>query len=147
MGRWTSPLVMHYAGDAMAGGIASDLQSMQSPCSVASHELLEIFDALAARIQDLEAKPPSIPAGDTLGEEGAYICNLLTSCWHYTRARPSWPAEYQRANCGWFFMYTRYSRQVHMPGGSGSGSKLVMCKRCRPHFIEHRPQADLSDIE
>ena len=132
MGRWTSPLVMHYAGDAMADGIAADLHISLLPCSLPHPELCKIVDALAARITELESKPMPVPPGDRLLDVGSYVCNLSTNCWHYTLSRPGWPAEDQRANCGWAFMYVRHARQINMP----VGKKLVFCKRCRPSSLE-----------
>ena len=129
---------------SMAGGIAADLQASRPAPLVPHPELSVIMDALAARITELEAKPLPVPPGEHLLDEGSYVCNLSTTCWHYTRSRPSWPAEYQRADCGWAFMYARHSRLLHMPSGQRQGKKF--CKRCRPAFVGTVVDV-LSDIE
>ena len=113
----------------MATGIAADLSAGASSESCA--EFAAIVDRLEQRVRELEEKPLPVPPGDALLDEGSYVCNLSTSCWHYTCAKPSWPAEYQRANCGWAFHYVRYQRSVYKPGGKGIGS-IKFCKRCLP---------------
>ena len=128
----------------MADGIASDLNT-KHPASIVPHpELSAITDTLDARITELEAKPLPVPPGEHLLDEGSYVCNLSTNCWHYTRSRPSWPAEYQRAKCGWAFMYARHSRLLNMPEGQRHGKHF--CKRCRPAFAGNDVD-DLSDID
>lgn len=134
LGRWTSPLVVHYAGDALASGLADDLRPAKSGIKDAHRAIVDLVDSLELRIRQLEAVPAPVLPGDTWPDEGSYVCNSASSCWHYSLARPGWPAEYQRARCGWNYGYIAYVRQVGTPVGQRSGKPLKFCSRCLPEL-------------
>ena len=111
----------------MASGIGSDLKAGAPSDASACAVLSSIVDALEQRVRELEEKPLPVPPGDALLEEGSYVSNVVTSCWHYIRSKPRWPAEYQPASFGWAFHYSRYSRAIYKHGGEGLGGS-IFCK-------------------
>ena len=63
LGRWTSPLVVHYAGDALASGLAEDLRPAKSGLKSAHSAIVDLVDSLEQRIRQLEALPAPAPPG------------------------------------------------------------------------------------
>ena len=149
MGRWTSPLVVHYTADALATGLAQDLRPAKSASVDAKSALVSLVNALELRIKELESVPPPLPQGETWPDEISYVQNVASGCWHYSLARPGWPSEFLRAKCGWAYGFVAHRRQCNMPSGPSSGA-IKSCSRCLPEFKETQAacKADgVSDVE
>ena len=142
-------MVVHYAGDALATGLAQDLRPAKASSVDANAALVSLVNALEQRIKDLESVPPPLPQGETWPDEGSYVQNVASGCWHYSLARPGWPSEFLRAKCGWAYGFVGHRRQFNMPSGPRSGA-LKSCARCLPEFKETQSacKADcVSDVE
>lgn len=117
LGRWKSPLVVHYAGDAMATGIANDMARPGPSGAGASGSTLAEFAArIERRLTALEESERSIVARpEPVASDGYYITNVDTGSLHWTRAAPGWAAHLQRANCGWHYFTLRFERSNMVP--------------------------------
>ena len=56
MGRWKSPLVVHYAGDAMATGIAEVLHRCDAARSAPAPPAAQFLESIERRLAGLEAR-------------------------------------------------------------------------------------------
>ena len=63
LGRWKSPLVLHYAGDAMSTGIAANLQRANAaPATAYQAAQARFLESLEQRLASLETQEPRPPA-------------------------------------------------------------------------------------
>ena len=109
MGRWRSPLVIYYAGEALATGVVRDMAIAAStplaavpssgprrgrePSLVAFHERLSALEGL------IRQDPP--PAPDPGGGGEVFILAVGSSCIHRVRVGPEGPEA--QTLCRWAF--------------------------------------------
>ena len=124
LGRWRSPLVVHYAGESLAVGLARELRSsVGDPAPAESSALREIraflgrLDRRLTTIESAEAElvpdsdipPPPQPHADDI------IRNTETGAYHRSRVPASAAPELQKTACGWSFVTRRYYRLTEIP--------------------------------
>ena len=93
LGRWESALVVHYAGEALASGLAHDVMSFARSSDVesSSQELRNLVSQISERLDALEeVSDPADLEDQSVG--GRYVRNLETQAVHYTLADPSMPS-------------------------------------------------------
>ena len=111
LGRWKSALVVHYAGESMATGIAQEVRSGAAAArtdAVAHSELRRFLERLEARLAALEAAPVPSPAlspaadvtGPVVDSAEAYILNRDTGSVHRTLIAASAPPSYTNRSAG-----------------------------------------------
>ena len=112
LGRWRSPLVIHYAGEAMHAHLPRGLTTADANSS-AEAKFKDIQSCLArigVRLDNLDADPsrPEVSQG---GGQGWFVVNCRTKALHYTHASPAWDHYLQHTRgCGWSFASQRFER-------------------------------------
>ena len=130
LGRWRSGLVIHYAGEALAINLASDLSTHADAGhkSRDREEFRQFAEIVNRRLTDLELLDPA-PGSTEAEESGHYIVNVDTSCAHWTISSPSWHHGLQRSRCGWQYMSYRFERSSTFPAQTPWEK---VCSRCLP---------------
>ena len=153
MGRWRSPLVVHYAGEAMATGLVGDMRS-STTAAAPMPGLSEFLARLDRRISSLEgpmapassAEAPAIcdtePPPDDVTDP--IVMNRDTGVYHRTRVSAQAPPQLQRSQCGWAFSTRRFTRFSSVPDGT---VYTKICDRCLPVERSISQGSMLSDIE
>lgn len=147
LGRWRSSLVLHYAGDALHRGVATDLIEASRPTGS--------VDALAAALGRMDARLDAMAATinaaapPAFANSGMYIANVRTACWHWTSSSPAWDHGLQKTDgCGWAFMRLRFERAHQCPANTPWHR---VCDRCLPELRaklrREQEQVDLSDLD
>ena len=151
LGRWRSPLVIHYAGEAMAGGIAGDIKSSAASSSAGAPECLAELRRFLARLEEridrlepVDAVAPRPPPSAEV--EAPVVQNLITKVYHRTIAHASDPPQTHKSVCGWVFAERVYRRLAAVPA-IADYSKV--CPKCLPAERQHALDASgtLSEIE
>ena len=105
MGRWRSPLVIHYAGEAMATGLVRDmaLSANVSSSSTARLAKTENFkNSVNARLQAVAETNPGEEQEPKIGTGSlAQVVSKATQCIHLVPYSPSGLAN--ATLCGWVF--------------------------------------------
>ena len=153
MGRWRSPLVIHYAGEAMATGLVGDMRS-SSTTAAPMPGLTEFLARLDRRLSALEGPPiptssvevPAILDSPTSTDDviDPIVVNRDTGVYHRARVCPQAPPHLQRSQCGWAFSTRRYLRLATVPEGT---VYTKICDRCLPVERSIAQGSMLSDIE
>ena len=105
MGRWRSPLVIHYAGEAMATGLVRDMAlsanfSTSSEARLARNE--QFKNSVNSRLQALEdANPGEEPVPKIGARSLAQVLCKTSQCVHLVPFGPSGLAD--TTLCGWIF--------------------------------------------
>ena len=148
LGRWHSPLVVHYAGESLATGLAQEMNQSAGNALPAhpSPELSDIRNFLGRlenRLAAIEAaeritpgpepepmpQPPAFPAD-------SYVLNRESHAYHRTPVSAAAPGPEQRTVCGWRFGTPRcglrasrtwYLRLHEIPAGT-CYTKICRCK-------------------
>ena len=157
LGRWKSPLVVHYAGEAMSTGIAGDMRVAALPppdhASLATDELRRFLARLDQRLAALEAgdtgpDPDPATASDQPaaqhGEDGGIVYNTDTGAIHRTLVPASAPAEEQKTVCGWAFIGRPAYRCTAIPD---TVHWKKVCPRCLYSERMSMKAADVSDLD
>ena len=142
LGRWRSPLVIHYAGSALATGIVSDLHAAAMPADFTALDsrLSAFMQRVEQRLNNLEAPPapvvvpnppPVMP--DAAVQYQNYIKNKDTGVYHsqHVSSEPSPP----KAICGWAYGGRRYQLMEHV---AEDVPYFKICERCLPHIRAER---------
>ena len=173
LGRWRSPLVVHYAGESLATGIAADVEwsvagGVPNAVSLEIKAIKEFLARLEERltvVETAEAEHPE-PVGAAIEHTGrgspalaptveSYVINRETDAVHRTNTAADAPAAEQRSLCGWRFGVGRaaarssrswYLRADAIPTGTAWTS---ICRRCCniERALAKREQGGLSDID
>ena len=105
MGRWRSPLVIHYAGEAMATGLVRDmaLSATFSSSSKARLARTETFkNSLNARLESVTETDPGEELEPKIGTGSlAQVVSKATQCTHLVPFGPTGLAN--TTVCGWVF--------------------------------------------
>ena len=111
MGRWRSPLVIHYAGEALATGVVRDMAIAASVPLVADTcprrgrdvFLAAINERLSALEGAIRQDPPPAPDPGDRGE--VHILAVDSACIHRVRIGPEGPEA--RTMCNWAYQNFR----------------------------------------
>ena len=163
LGRWKSPLVVHYAGESMALGIADEVSrhTAGSQPAAPSPDLASIegfLRQLDARLQAIEATVDEPDAEQTrshaaLVTDDPYVINRDTKAVHRTEIASTAPAAEQQSTCGWRFgagrsgqrgSRTWYLRVAEIPPGTSWRS---ICPRCCGVERQLARGEQLSDVD
>ena len=151
LGRWRSPLVIHYAGEAMAGGIAGDIKSSAASNSAGVPECLAELRRFLARLEEridrLEPVDAVVPRPPPSAEvEAPVVQNLITKVYHRTVARASDPPQTHKSVCGWVFAERVFRRCAAVPA---MVEYTKVCPKCLPVERQHALDASgtLSELE
>ena len=147
LGRWKSPLVIHYAGEAMSVGPARELTTSPPPQpadSSAIDRIRTFLDRLDQRILALEsvevaAQPPIEPT-----DARTIIHNPSTNVYHSSITPASTPIERRKTKCGWKFATQLHTMCPELPGRLRYTS---LCPRCLFQDREVATAAEQSDID
>ena len=153
LGRWKSPLVLHYAGDAMSAGIAGTMQQNSATRSDSASQAVhaQFLAAIESRLAGLEAaselrslsvsapspQPPAATAPDLIlrnSESGTYHRSVSGAGKSY---------------CGWAFgRRGKYSIVPDLPVGTAYNG---ICAYCLPDEREiarlEQLSGELSEVE
>ena len=103
LGRWRSPLVLHYAGEAMASNVVKDLKRGNfNPLSTgpaAPSDTAVIIERLCSRLSALEQNMAATEPSTC--EDEAVVVNVATQCLHKIVVSDTTHAS--RTICGWQF--------------------------------------------
>ena len=145
MGRWRSPLVIHYAGAAMATNIAADLGAGSGPAQAsAASEFATFASIIESRIAALETPDPVLlrpPTARGHRGEGSFVTNSDTHVVHWSEVSKGGCHTAQKSLCGWFYLARRYTRSDTLPVGT---NWKKVCDRCLP---DERSALKLADCE
>ena len=149
LGQWKSPLVVHYAGEALSTGLARELATAAAPLSSRSQDvdkLIEFVARLESRLSALESadpiEPPPLPHDATIRR--SIIHNPASNTYHATLLPLSTPPHLLKSACGWKFATQRHSVSSELPGVVHFKS---LCPRCLFLERETARAAELSDID
>ena len=160
LGRWKSPLVIHYAGESMSSGVASDLRRAAPPDTAIPSDLRLFLDKLDSRLQALELPVlPTDPVGPTASAADALppppvslpiVRNRETGAYHrIAHAAPD--ATSRRTVCGWHYEQRRFVRANDIVGHPRLGDIPTgtdfrsICPRCLPSEREFAKATQESD--
>ena len=161
LGRWKSALVVHYAGESMATGIAQELQTSASGRSdtAALRELRRLIGKLNSRLDAVEAAesaptdtvsplPPSsssstapAPATD---RSNAFILNRDTSKVHRSTVPRSSEPHLWVTVCGWSYASRKYTVLDDIPRGTHYSN---ICPRCCSFERSLAANGELSEVD
>ena len=145
LGRWHSPLVVHYAGESLATGLAHEIsRSAGGAAPNPPPELADIRDFLCrleSRLAAIEAAEkvgpgPDLPLPPPQYPADSYVLNRESRAYHRTPVASCAPAAEQQTVCGWKFGTPRsglratrswYLRMVEIPPGTPFAQ---ICSRC-----------------
>ena len=149
LGRWKSPLVVHYAGEALSTGLARELATASAPLQPAPSDLdslRQFIHRLDQRLAALETidvpQQPPLPADSTTSR--SLILNPTTRTYHATLMPLTSPPERLKASCGWKFATQKHSVCIELPSRVSFTS---LCSRCLYLEREAARAAELSDID
>lgn len=139
LGRWKSPLVIHYAMDGMHSGIADDLCREDSTRSEAE-DLKPVLDRMESRLSLLESRP--LP---TATVDGYFVMNKATKCCHWILDEVYTESHDARTPCGWQYLKVRHSKVVKFPSAVTDFNKI--CSICLPSLRRQLQEGHLSDLD
>ena len=153
-------MVIHYAGESMASGVASDLRRAAPPDSALPTDLRHFLDKLESRLQALELPiGPIDPKGPAPSAAGAplplpvplpIVRNRETGAFHRIAHEATEPSS-RRTVCGWHYEQRRFVRAKDIVGHvrlgdipTGTDFRSI-CPRCLPSEREFAKAAQESD--
>ena len=152
LGRWKSPLVVHYAGEALAHGLAGELARTAAetgPVSAEIAELRRFVESVDRRLDRLELSEPA-PHQPTASDSSTtplqsaperIVINLESGVYHRTPASAELPKSY----CGWRYEHRRkFSFVDAVPPGT---SWRLICGYCLKDERELAKMEELSDCD
>ena len=156
LGRWASPLVIHYAGEAMASGVAADIAAHGPVTFRRDSKLLWAIRKIEDRIDALEAGPPipTEPCRDSeLSRPGRLLDNVETRVFHWSIYGHTHAEQHHKTICGWQDVKSRCKYGVHKFACRSEFPANIkynqLCDRCLPqtrHDLRTAQDA-LSDCE
>ena len=134
LGRWRSPLVIHYAGAALATGLALDLCGLGAvaPGSAPLVPPLAVADGF---VESCISPVPNRPAPIVPAAPGVYVVNRDSNCVHWA---PS-PSE-GCTRCGWGITPGRVRFDINFPEATPFEK---ICGSCLPELREQQLQSEL----
>ena len=153
LGRWKSPLVIHYAGEALSTGLALELatsapQPSVQPPAPATHlqDFVDSLDRRLAALESLDDIPAAAPtATRTVAlDEPRLIKNDESGVFHASHTAPDGPLEQQVSVCGWW-----YAKRPHSDPGSIPMQTPFkdICPRCLRSERDFARAAEVSDVD
>ena len=157
LGRWLSPLVVRYAGEALATGLADQLRSSavsHSPAAESSAlpELRKFMFRLDRRLEAVEADraeririaATAEAATDTRSEP--FVHNPDSEVYHRSLTDGSARPECRQTVCGWFFASRRHSWAADIPTDVRWQQICGICLKPEREF-SRQMHGDLSDLD
>ena len=133
LGRWRSPLVIHYAGAAMASGLARDLSISDPGPPVAETEASGVTGSLEICLPS-NADPPEVQSS-----KGLFATNPFSRAVH-------WPPSHSsgKTRCGWAFsgaFHNEFNKEPHAERWH------LVCDRCLPELRNKLMQSDIATVQ
>ena len=135
LGRWRSPLVIHYAGAALATGLAADLFRAGAAAQALNSSLR------APALPDPVSSPlvPGPPSFASFACGGFFVENNENRCVHWAAGAE----EGGRTRCGWLICYRRANVTSSLPVDAEFHR---VCGTCLPELRERLLQAEVQQV-